>query len=417
MASPADIAEFIASTGSNSSNAIDQSWTDSFYTWMHEHPELSTHEEKTAQHILSRLAGMNCEVTKGIGGHGITAVWKNGPGPTVLFRADFDALPVTETTGVSYASRNPGVMHACGHDVHTTALMAACDILDQRKDVWSGTFIALFQPAEETTSGASAMIADGLAEKIPTPDICLGQHVFPGPSGTVYSAPGPVLAACDTITVTLHGVSAHASSPQNSVDPTYLAAMIVVRLQGIVGREIAAEDFGVVSVGTLSSGHSNNTIPDTATLVLNCRFYDTRVRDRTYEAIERVIRAECLASGTPAPADIVYSAHGEPTDNDPEVHAVLRPVLDTVFGEESVDAPRWTASEDFSEIPRHFGVPYEFLLIGCTDRDQWNTAVDAERIAQDIPVNHSGNFLPTKASIRTSTDAATAAILAYLWKS
>lgn len=410
MTSLPDIAEFIDAPG------VDQSWTDSFYTWMHEHPELSEHEEQTAKHILSRLATMDCEVTHDIGGHGITAVWRNGEGPTVLYRADFDALPVTETTGVPYASTNPGVMHACGHDVHTTALMAACEILDARRDVWSGTFVALFQPAEEVTKGASAMIADGLAEKIPAPDMCLGAHVYPGPSGTVYSAAGPVMAACDTITVTLHGVSAHASSPHNSIDPTFLAAMIVVRLQGIVGREIPAEDFGVVSVGTLSSGHTNNTIPDTATLVLNCRFYDAKVRDRTYAAIERVVQAECVASGTPAPADIVYSAHGEMTDNAPEVHAVVRPVLDAVFGEDSADSPRWTASEDFSEIPRHFGVPYEFLLIGCTPREQWDAAVEADRVAQDIPTNHSGNFLPTKETVRTAADAATAAVLAYLWK-
>lgn len=405
-----DIAEFIASPG------VDQSWTDSFYTWMHEHPELSEHEEHTAAHILSRLSTMDCEVTRGIGGHGITAVWRNGDGPTVLYRADIDALPVTETTGAPYASKNPGVMHACGHDVHTTALMAACELLDSRRDVWAGTFIALFQPAEEVTRGASAMIADGLAGKIPAPDVCLGAHIYPGPSGTVYSSPGPVMAACDTITVTLHGVSAHASAPQNAVDPTYLAAMIVVRLQGIVGRETAAEDFAVVSVGTISAGHTNNTIPDTATLVLNCRFYDAAVRDRTYTAIERVIQAECLASGTPAPADIVYSAHGELTDNDAGVHAVVRPVLDAVFGEDSADAPRWTASEDFSEIPRHFGVPYEFLLIGCTDRTRWAEALAADRIAQDIPTNHSGDFLPTKETLRTAADAASAAVLAYLWR-
>ena len=410
MSTLPDIAEFIADPG------VDQSWTDSFYTWMHEHPELSEQEEQTAKHILSRLATMDCEVTHDIGGHGITAVWRNGEGPTVLYRADFDALPVTETTGASYASKNPGVMHACGHDVHTTGLMAACEILDARRDVWSGTFIALFQPAEEVTRGASSMIDDGLAEKIPAPDVCLGAHVYHGPSGTVYSAPGPVMAACDTITVTLHGISAHASAPHNSIDPTYLAAMIVVRLQGIVGREIAAEDFGVVSVGTLSSGHTNNTIPDVATLVLNCRFYDTKVRDRTYAAIERIVQAECVASGTPAPADIVYSAHGELTDNDAEVHDVVRPVLDAVFGEDSADAPRWTASEDFSEIPRHFGVPYEFLLIGCTDRAVWDAAVEADRVNQDVPTNHSGNFLPTKESVRTTADAATAALLAYLWR-
>ncbi|HJC86327.1 MAG TPA: amidohydrolase [Candidatus Corynebacterium faecigallinarum] len=408
MSTP-DIAEFVENHG------VDLSWVDSFYTWMHENPELSEQEEQTAAHIQSRLAQLDCEVTTGIGGHGITAVWRNGDGPAVLYRADFDALPVTEDTGASYASKNVGVMHACGHDVHTSALIGLCEIMDTRRDVWSGTFIALFQPAEEVTRGAGTMIRDGLADKIPAPQVCLGQHIMPGPVGTVYSAPGPVMAACDTLTVTLHGVSSHASAPHNSIDPTFLAAMIVVRLQGIVGREIPAEEFGVVSVGTLSAGHTNNTIPDTATLVLNCRFYDTDVRDRTYAAIERVIQAECLASGTPKPADIAYSARGELTDNDPGVHETVRPVFDEVFGEASVDAMRWTASEDFSEIPRHFDVPYEFWLTGCTDRDSWDAAVSEGRVSE-IPGNHSPHFLPAPGTIDAATRSATAAVLAYLWR-
>jgi amidohydrolase len=405
------IAEFVDGHG------VDLSWTEDFYTWMHRHPELSEREEQTAAYILQRLRSLGAEVTSGIGGHGVTAVWRNGDGPTVLYRADFDALPVTEDTGADYASLNPGVMHACGHDVHTTALMGLCEVMDARRDAWSGTFIALFQPAEEVTRGATSMIEDGLADRIPAPDVCLGQHVMPGPVGTVFSAAGPVMAACDTITVTLHGVSSHASAPHNSIDPTFLAAMIVVRLQGIVGREVAADDFAVVSVGTLTAGHTNNTIPDTATLVLNCRFYDTAVRDRTYAAIERVIQAECLASGTPRPADIVYSARGELTDNDPGVHETVRPVFDAVFGEGSQDAARWTASEDFSEIPRHFGVPYEFWLTGCTDRDAWDAAVASDRVAQDIPGNHSPHFLPAPGTVDTATRAAIAGVLAYLWRS
>ena len=162
----ADIAEFISNHG------VDLSWQDSFYQWMHENPELSLQEEQTAKHIIARLAQMDCEVTTGIGGHGVTAVFRNPSGagadePTVLMRADFDALPVQETTGLPYASKNDGVMHACGHDMHATALMGLCAVLDERRDAWHGTFIALFQPAEEVTAGASNMINDGLADKIP----------------------------------------------------------------------------------------------------------------------------------------------------------------------------------------------------------------------------------------------------------
>lgn len=398
----ADIAEFVATHG------VDLTWQLSFYEWMHENPELSLHEERTAQHILARLARLDCNVTSKIGGYGITAVFRNGGGPTILMRADFDALPVQETTGLSYASKNEGVMHACGHDVHTSALIGLCEVMDKRRDVWSGTFIALFQPAEEVTAGATNMINDGLASKIPTPDVCLGQHILPGEVGTVMTAPGPVLAACDTITITLHGKSAHGSMPHESIDPTFLAAMIVVRLQGIVGREVAPSDFAVITVGSLIAGHTNNTIPDSATLILNCRFYDTDVRDKTYAAIERVVRGECEASGCEVPPEIEYSAHGELTDNDPEVFSTIRPVFDAVFGDKSVTATRWTASEDFSEIPRHFGVPYMFWTVGITDPELWNSG-------KPVPGNHSGNFAPAPGSVEVSTDAALAAVLSYLW--
>lgn len=390
-------------------HGVELDWVDGFYKWMHENPELSREEVQTAAHVKKHLEQMDCEVTTDIGGHGITAVFRNGEGPTILMRADFDALPVHETTGLPWASKNEGVMHACGHDAHTSSLIGMCKIMDERRDVWQGTFIALFQPAEEVTEGASAMINDGLADKIPAPEVCLGQHIVAGPAGTVFSAPGPVLAACDTITITLTGKSAHGSSPHLSLDPSYLAAMIVVRLQGIVGREVAPSEFAVITVGSLIAGHTNNTIPETATLVLNCRFYNTEVRDATYAAIERVVHGECAASGCTVPPEIIYSAHGELTDNDPGVFDRVRPVFDATFGEDSADSEPWTASEDFSEIPRHFGVPYLFWTLGVTDRELWESG-------EDVPGNHSGNFAPAPGMVNRGIDAATAAVLSYLWK-
>ncbi|RAV33548.1 amidohydrolase [Corynebacterium heidelbergense] len=393
--------------GAEDSWLVGLEWVEEFREWMHAHPELSGAEENTAAAIAEKLAQFDCEVTTGIGGHGITAVFRNGEGPTVLMRADFDALPVTETTGLSYTSTVEGVMHACGHDVHTASLLGLCAIMDAHRSAWAGTFIALFQPAEEITAGAQAMVNDGLAAKIPTPEVCLGQHIVPGPVGRVFSAPGPVLAACDTITITLHGKSAHGSAPHESIDPTYLAAMIVVRLQGIVGREVPPDEFAVITVGTLSAGHTNNTIPQTATLVLNCRFYNTDQRDRVYRAIERVVRGECVASGVSADPEIEYSAHGELTDNDEGVFARVRPTFDAVFGSESVDAERWTASEDFSEIPRHFGVPYLFWTVGITDQDLWGSGAD-------VPGNHSGDFAPAPGSVEAGIRAAACGVLAYL---
>ncbi|MCK7674190.1 amidohydrolase [Corynebacterium pygosceleis] len=417
-AAPASVAALLEAHRS------DLSWQRDFYREMHAHPELSGHEKETAERIAAQLTRFDAQVTTHIGGYGIVAVFTNGEGPCVLMRADFDGLPVKEETGVDFASTDihtqdngyvSPVMHACGHDMHTTALLGACQIMDEHRDAWRGTFIALFQPAEENSDGAIAMVNDGLMEVIPRPQVCLGQHIVPGPAGTVMSMPGAALAACDTITVTIHGRSAHGSMPHNSIDPTFIAAMVVVRLQGIVGREVSPEDFAVVTVGTLSAGHTNNTIPGTATLVLNCRFYDNDVKDRVYRAIERVVRAECAASGCEREPDFVYSAHGELTDNDPGVFRRVRATFDAVFGEDSVDARRWTASEDFCDIPNAFGVPYLFWTVGVTPREQWAAAAAAGRISRDIPTNHSGTFLPDYApSVDASTRAATAAVLSYL---
>lgn len=393
-----DIAAFIRNHG------VDLSWQREFYQWMHAHPELSGEEVETAAQIHKKLQDFSCEVVSGIGGHGIVAIFRNGDGACALMRADFDALPVHENSGAEFASLFDGKMHACGHDMHTTALLGLCAILDANRDRWRGTFVALFQPAEETASGAAAMVADGLCDLIPHPDVCFGQHVVAGPAGTIMSMPGPALAACDTITITIHGRSAHGSMPHQAIDPTFVAAMIVVRLQGIVGREVSPFDFAVVTVGSLISGHTNNTVPDSATLVLNCRFYSDDVKTKVYQAIHRVVTAECMASGCEKEPGFQYSNHGELTDNSPEVFANVRPLFDAVFGTDSIDAQPWTASEDFSEIPRAFGSPYLYWTVGISPRD-----VDTQ------PVNHMPNFLPDyEPSIQATTRAAAAAILSYL---
>ncbi|WJZ03073.1 amidohydrolase [Corynebacterium freiburgense] len=385
-------------------HGVDLSWQREFYQWMHAHPELSGEETETAAAIRKKLAEFSCEVLSGIGGHGIVAIFRNGDGPCALMRADFDALPVHEDSGADFASTEPGKMHACGHDMHTTALLGLCAILDARRDQWQGTFVALFQPAEETASGAAAMVADSLCDLIPKPDVCFGQHVVAGPAGTVMSMAGPALAACDTITITIHGRSAHGSMPHQSIDPTFIAAMIVVRLQGIVGREVSPFDFAVVTVGSLISGHTNNTVPGSATLVLNCRFYSDEVKTKVYQAIHRVVTAECLASGCEKEPDFEYSNHGELTDNSPEVFAKVRPLFDAVFNKDSIDAQPWTASEDFSEIPRALGVPYLYWTVGVTP-----PGVDTP------PVNHMPNFIPDYApSVSATTRAGAAAILSYL---
>lgn len=403
---PSTIAQLIDSPAAPS-----YEWLWTHYKWMHQHPELSLEEEHTAAYIQRVLHDFDCEVKTGIGGHGIVAIFRNGEGPTALMRADFDGLPVTEATGADYASLNGGCMHACGHDVHTTALLGACKLLDAVRSSWSGTFIALFQPAEEVTQGASMMLADGLGELIPRPDVCFGQHILPGPAGTVFTTAGPAAAACDTLTITIHGRSSHGSMPHLGVDPTIVAAHIILRLQSIVGREVYPGDFAVITVGKLHAGTRNNIVPETAELVLNTRFYDEEVRDRCYRSIERVVKAECEASACPAEPEIVYSAHGELTDNSPEVFDTIRPVFDAGFGQRSQDATPWTASDDFSEIPRHFGAPYVYWTLGMTPQEVW----DADPAA--APSNHQPDFLPDpQPTLTAAWQAAALAPLSYLAK-
>lgn len=404
---------------------LDKQWE--IYRHLHQNPELSQAEEDTAQYLTAALREMGTyTVQVGIGGYGLVGVMENGSGPTALFRADIDALPVAEETGVEFASTATGtardgsataVMHACGHDMHMTAGLGLASLMAEAKDKWSGTFIILFQPAEELASGATAMVDGGLADIIPKPDVCFGQHIVPGPAGQVMTMPGPALAGCDTISITLTGRSAHGSMPHNAIDPTYLAAAIVLRLQGIVGREIPPSEFGVLSVGTLQSGNSNNTIPGQARIVLNIRYYSDEVRTKLISGIERVVRGECVASGTEVDPVIEYSDHGDVTDNDQVVFDTIRPVMDAVLGDDSTDAEPWTASEDFSNIPRALGSPYVYWTVGATPRKQWEAAVAADRVVEDIPSNHMPTFLPDFVpTAQSTTSAAAAAVLAYLVK-
>lgn len=397
-AQPAAIAELLRN------HRADLTWQRDFYQDLHRHPELSHHEERTAGQVRARLAGMDCEIVDGIGGHGMVAIFRSGEGPTVLLRADMDGLPVMEATGVDFASTN-GAMHACGHDVHTTAALGACAIIDAEREHWSGTVLALFQPAEESSDGALAMVADGLTDRVPRPDVCVGQHVMPGPAGHVMSRPGPIMAGCDSIRITITGRSAHASMPHESVDPTLVAAMIILRLQAIVGREVPPSEHFVISVGELHAGDQNNIIPATAELVLNTRFYDPALAERVYAALRRVVEAECAASACPAPPTFEFFAHGEVTDNTHAADAAVRPVFDACFGEASVTATRASVSEDFSYLPQAWGVPYYFWFVGCTPADQLACP----------PVNHQPNFLPDyEPTMASATLAAAAAVFAFV---
>ena len=402
-------------------------WQESVYKRLHAHPELSFQETETAALAASKLRELGYEVMEGIGRTGVVGVLRNGEGQTVLARADMDALPVKENTGLPYAStltaadtdgQTVNVAHACGHDAHVTCLLGAAELLAKGRGSWGGTFIALFQPAEEVAGGAKAMVEDGLRERIPKPDVAFSQHVLAYPAGKVGTQVGPVLSAGDSIRITLHGKGAHGSMPHNSVDPVVLAAAVVLRLQTIVSRETKPGEFAVLTVGSSVAGSKSNIIPDRAVLLVNLRTYDMDVRQRMIDSIERMVRAECEASGSPHPPEFEYYDQYPLTENDPAVTEKITSAFRSHFGSETVfDLGRQTASEDFSAVPDAFGTPYTYWGVGCIDPEKYERALKAGRVEQDIPVNHSEFFAPViEPTLSNGTQALVVAALTYLAK-
>jgi hippurate hydrolase len=281
---------------------------ETFYKDIHAHPELSMEENRTAGKAAERLKAAGFDVTTGVGKTGVVGLLRNGDGPVVMLRADMDALPIEEATGLPYASKETAtdsegktvpVMHACGHDMHVTWLVGAATLLARARDAWHGTLMPVFQPAEETAEGAQAMIDDGLFTRFPKPDVILGQHVMPSPAGAIGSRTGVITSAADSLQIRFFGRGAHGSMPQASIDPVVMGAATVMRLQTIVSREVAPTDAVVVTVGSLQAGTKENVIPDEAILKLNVRTYDEGVRERVLKAIKRIAEAEAAASGAP----------------------------------------------------------------------------------------------------------------------
>jgi amidohydrolase len=399
-------------------------WQEDLYRDVHRHPELSHAERRTAGLVADRLRGAGFEVHEGVGGTGVVGVLRNGEGPAVLLRADMDALPVREATGLPYASEATAavadgdpvpVMHACGHDVHVACLAGAAQLLADGREHWTGTVIALFQPAEETGDGARGMVESGLAELIPVPAVALAQHVMPRPAGQLGTRSGPVLSAADSMRITVYGRGAHGSMPQAAVDPVVLAAMIVVRLQTVVSREVAPGETAVLTVGSIQAGTKSNVIPDRAVLLLNVRTYSDETRTAVLAAIRRIVRAECAASDSPKEPEFALFDRFPLTDNDVAVTDRVQSAFAAFFGERAQPIGQGSASEDFGDIPSALGVPYTYWFIGGTDPDTYAAAARAGRLAQDIPVNHSAAFAPVvQPTLDTGTQALVVAALAWL---
>jgi amidohydrolase len=337
----------------------------------------------------------------------------------VLLRADMDALPVREATGLAYASGVDGVMHACGHDMHVSCLLGAASQLTASRKDWSGTIVTVFQPAEETIGGAAAMVADRLFERVPRPAVVLGQHVAPIPAGTIGLRSGPTFAAADSLRITLYGAGGHGSRPEATIDPILMAAATVMRLQGIVAREVSATDVAVVTVGAVRAGTKNNIIPDDAELLLSVRTFDTAVRTRVLKAIERIVRAEAQASGAAREPLVEPTEFAPALINDAAAVDRTRGALVEVVGADWVIDPGPVAgSEDVGVLATAAGAPIAFWLLGGADPAAFAGASglqDIARIVAGLPSNHSPLYAPVEEpTIKIGVDALSAAAREWL---
>ncbi|QNE37812.1 amidohydrolase [Leifsonia shinshuensis] len=399
-------------------------WQEDFYRTVHQHPELGHQEVKTAAAVADALREYGFAVQEKVGSTGVIGILENGDGPVVLMRADMDALPIAEATGLPYASSEHAtdrdgadvpVMHACGHDAHVACLLGAARLLAATPSAWQGTYIALFQPAEELADGAEFMIGDHLADRIPHPDVALAQHVLPFPSGRVGTRAGAFLSSGDSMRVTVWGRGSHGSMPQLSVDPVVLASTIVLRLQGIVSREVTPGEFAVLTVGRIAGGAKSNVIADHAVLELNLRTFSDATRTAMVNAIHRIVDGECAASGSPKPAEYELYDHYPVTVNDPAATAKVADAFAAYFGDAAFTIDRQSASEDFGELPDALGTPYTYWGVGSVDPGRYAKAQAAGTVATDIPANHSPYFAPViEPTLRTGTAAAVVAALAWL---
>ncbi len=396
---------------------------ESIYKDIHSHPELSMQEKRTAGIAAERLRAAGYEVTTGVGKTGVVGVLRNGDGPTVMLRADMDALPVREATGLPYASKETAeqngksvpVMHACGHDMHVTWLIGAATLFSKTRNAWRGTLMPVFQPAEETGAGAQAMIDDGLFKRFSKPAAILGQHVMVGSAGDIGTRSGAITSAGDSFEIRMFGRGAHGSMPQASIDPVVMAAATVLRLQTIVSREVAPTDAAVVTVGSLQAGTKENVIPDEAVIKLNVRTFNEDVRKRVLAAIERIVNAEAEASGAPKKPEITPLDRYPLVKNDPEATKRAVDAFRSYFPADRVkDTQPTTASEDFGSFGTEWQVPSVFWFVGGTDPETYANAKKSGTIA-DLPTNHNPRFAPViHPTLETGVEAMVVASQAWL---
>lgn len=397
------------------------------YLDLHAHPEVSGAEARTADRFGRRLAAAGCELTHEVGGHGVVGVLRNGDGPRVWLRAELDALPMRERTGLPYASRNDA-MHACGHDLHLAAATGAADLLARLSDRWRGTLLVVGQPAEETLAGAEAMLSDGLYERFGRPDVVLAQHAAPMPSGTVAHAADhvPMAAAGAVLDVVLHGRGGHVATPHLAVDPVVTAAAVVTRLQNVVARETAPAEQVTLTVGTVRAGTAANVIPDHAVLGIAVRAAGEASLDRALAAVRRIVLAESAAAGAPREPEVTVASRSAALLCDPRTTGSVRRAHTGLLGPARVLSwPGSMATEDFplfgdagAAIHGERGIPLVYWMLGVTDPNAWRRTTSdgatsgAPDAAPPPAPNHSPHFAPHIGSaLRPAIAALTVAAL------
>jgi amidohydrolase len=380
------------------------------YIDLHSYPELAFQETRTAAQLAAWLKKARYEVTTGVGGTGVVGLLKNGAGPTIMLRTELDALPVTEQTDLPFASKTPGVMHACGHDIHMAAWAGTAQWMSEHRGQWHGTLMLVGQPAEEVGSGAAAMLKDGLFTRFPRPDYVIGLHDDDTlPAGQIGYHAGFFRSAADFPSVTVFGRGGHGAMPQSTVDPIVLAVRIILAWQTIVSREDDPQSPAVITVGSIQGGTKNNIIPDQVKLLLSVRTFDPQVRKHVLEAIARIAKGEAAAAGAPR-EPLIEPTPGMPgvetVYNDPELTKRLAAAL-----KGSVEMPAKMTSEDFSEYGRA-GVKTVLLHIGAVDADK---LAESKRSGIPLPAPHSPQWAPVREpTLKAAVQAETAALVNLL---
>jgi amidohydrolase len=389
---------------------------DALYKEIHAHPELAFEEVRTAARLAAEMRALGFEVTEKVGKTGLVAIYKNGDGPTIMVRTELDALPMEEKTGLAYASHDKStwnggetfVAHSCGHDIHMASWVGTAKTLVGLKDRWQGTLMFIAQPAEETVSGAKAMLADGLFTRFKKPDFGFALHDAPIPYGIVIYRAGIGSSNSDSLEIIFHGRGGHGAAPQRTIDPVMIAARFIMDVQSVISREKDPTEFGVLSIGAIQGGTAENIIPDEVLLRGTIRTFKPEVRARMLAGIERTAKAAAAMSDAPAP-DVKITEGAKAVMNDPAVVATAEKVLKAAFGDKLRTSPPGTPSEDFSEFV-NAGVPSMMFNIGVYEPARWVAANNGS--GPELPSNHSPQFAPVpRPTIETGIEAMTLAVI------